>query len=140
MRAVRVGVGAVGLAALGWGLTLLAGLGRPVLDVVVWLAGGIVAHDAVLAPVVVGLGVLTATTAPAWLRPSLVRLLLVLGPLTLVAVPVLGHFGARPDNPTLLDRPYTAGWLVLALLAVVATVVDALRRRTVQEEDEEMLP
>ncbi|HMM95270.1 hypothetical protein [Phycicoccus sp.] len=140
MRAVRVGVGAVGLAALGWGLTLLAGLGRPVLDVVVWLAGGIVAHDAVLAPVVVGLGVLAATTAPAWLRPSLVRLLLVLGPLTLVAVPVLGRFGARPDNPTLLDRPYTAGWLVLALLAVVATVVDALRRRTVQEEDEEMLP
>ncbi|MBD3784776.1 MAG: hypothetical protein IE926_17805 [Micrococcales bacterium] len=140
MRAVRVGVGAVGLAALGWGLTLLAGLGRPLLDVVVWLAGGIVAHDAVLAPVVVGLGVLTATTAPAWLRPSLVRLLLVLGPLTLVAVPVLGRFGARPDNPTLLDRPYTAGWLVLALLAVVATVVDALRRRTVQEEDEEMLP
>ena len=33
---------------------------------------------------------------------------------TLVAVPVLGRFGARADNPTLLDRDYVAGWLVLA--------------------------
>jgi hypothetical protein len=36
-----------------------------------------------------------------------------------VAVPVLGRFGARPDNPTLLDRPYVLGWLVLAALTLL---------------------
>ncbi len=40
----------------------------------------------------------------------------VLGSATLLAIPVLGRFGERPDNPTLLDRNYTAGWLVLAAL------------------------
>ena len=57
---------------------------------------------------------------------------MVLGSVTLLAVPVLGRFGARADNPTLLDRPYTAGWLLLAGLVltsvVVATVVRARRR------------
>ncbi len=33
----------------------------------------------------------------------------VLGSVTLLAVPVLGRFGERSDNPTLLDRNYTAG-------------------------------
>ena len=35
----------------------------------------------------------------------------VLGSLTLLAIPVLGRFGERPDNATLLDRNYTVGWL-----------------------------
>ena len=33
----------------------------------------------------------------------------VLGSVTLLAMPVLGRFGARPDNPTLLDRDYSVG-------------------------------
>ena len=40
----------------------------------------------------------------------------VLGSVTLLAVPVLGRFGARPDNATLLDRHYLVAWLVLAAL------------------------
>ena len=52
---------------------------------------------------------------------------------TLATVPVLGRFGALPDNPTLLDRPYLAGWSVLAGLVaagvVAATVARARRRR-----------
>ena len=49
--------------------------------------------------------------------------LVVLGTLTLMAVPVLGGWGANADNPTILDRDYAAGWLVLAavILAVVLT-------------------
>ncbi|MGY2874256.1 hypothetical protein ACVW00_001446 [Marmoricola sp. URHA0025 HA25] len=43
----------------------------------------------------------------------------VLGTVTLVAIPVLGRFGARADNPTLLDRNYLLGWLVVATLTVV---------------------
>ena len=47
----------------------------------------------------------------------------VLASVTLVAVPALGRFGARPDNPTLLDRRYLAGWLVVAGLVAVGVVV-----------------
>ena len=57
-----------------------------------------------------------------------------LGTLTLLAVPVLGRFGARPDNLTLLDRNYPAGWVVVAAIvctAVVATLVFGARRNGV---------
>ena len=37
------------------------------------------------------------------------------------AIPVLGRFGARHDNPTLLDRNYVAGWALVAGLTLLAT-------------------
>jgi hypothetical protein len=130
MTVARVALGVAGAAAAAYGLYLL--LGQP-LDragnTVLWAAGGVVAHDAVIAPIVVALGVLVVTRAPGWLRVPLVRLLVVLGPLTLVAVPVLGRFGARADNPTLLDRPYWAGYLGIVAVALALTAADALRRR-----------
>ncbi|PKW26889.1 hypothetical protein [Phycicoccus duodecadis] len=129
MKAVRVALGSVGLVALAWGMVLLADLGPRLPAVLVWAVGGIVLHDGVLAPLVVVLGALAASRAPAWLRAPLVGLLVVLGPLTLVAVPVLGRFGARYDNPTLLDRPYWSGYLAVVALAVVVTAVVAGRRR-----------
>jgi hypothetical protein len=57
--------------------------------------------------------------------------LVVLGSVTLLAVPVLGRFGARPDNPTLLDRNYAAGWVVLAAATAAGVVLAAYlgRRR-----------
>ncbi|WP_299443998.1 hypothetical protein [uncultured Phycicoccus sp.] len=129
MKAARIALGGAGAAALAWGLLLLAGLGPQVLAVAVWAVGGIVGHDAVIAPLVVVVGALAAARVPGWLRPVLVGLLVVLGPLTLVAVPVLGRFGARVDNPTLLDRPYWAGYLAVVALALVVTAALALRRR-----------
>jgi hypothetical protein len=129
-RTWQVVLGVSGAAAAAYGVWLL--LAQPLerlVAILVWAAGGVIAHDGLVAPAVVILGVVAATRAPHWLRLPLVRLLVVLGPLTLVAVPVLGRFGARPDNPTLLDRPYWAGYLGLVAVAVVLTVVDALRRR-----------
>ena len=128
-RMLRPALGVVGAAGVAYGLYLL--LGQPpdrTVDVVLWAAGSVLVHDAVIAPVVLVLGVLAATRAPAWLRVPLVRLLVVVGPLTLVAIPVLGRFGARTDNPTLLDRPYWAGYLGIVAIALVLTAADALRR------------
>lgn len=96
-----------------------------------WLVAGVVLHDAVLAPL---------TIAACWLALRLVRAdrlapwatgLVLLGPLTLLAVPVLGRFGARPDNPTLLDRPYWAGWsaVVVVVCAGILVARYAGRRR-----------
>ncbi|NHA67439.1 hypothetical protein [Phycicoccus flavus] len=126
----RVVLGAAGLLVLGYGLVLLLGSGtQQLLAVATWLVGGVVLHDAVIAPVVVGLGVLAAARVPDRLRTPLVGLLVVLGPLTLAAVPVLGRYGARPDNPTLLDRPYWAGYLAIVVLALLAVAAWTARRR-----------
>ncbi len=141
LTAWRVVLGVAGAGAAAYGLWLLAQ--EPferLVAIVVWAGGAVVAHDAVIAVVVVGLGLLVATRAPGWLRVPLVRLLVVLGPLTLVAVPVLGRFGARPDNPTLLDRPYWAGYLGIVAVALVLTAVDAARRRAASTTTDDDAP
>ena len=103
------GYGAFRLLELGWA-NLAATL--------VWLAGGVILHDAVLAPVTIAVAALGTAVLPARLRAPAAGGLLVLGTVTLTAVPVLGRFGAREDNPTLLDRDYTAGWLILLTLVL----------------------
>ena len=93
-----------------------------------WLIAGAILHDAVLAMITIALGALAVRLAPAPARAPLVVAFIVLGSVTLLAVPVLGRFGARADNATLLDRHYTAGWLVLAGITLVAVVVATLVR------------
>ena len=126
----RVVLAACGAALAAYGVWLLVSrqdLGQLV-EVGAWLAGGVVSHDAVLSGLLIGLGALgTRLLTPAWRAPATVGLV-VWGSLTLVAVPVLGRFGARPDNPTLLDRPYLASWVVLTGVVLGAVVVAGLVR------------
>jgi hypothetical protein len=130
MRAARLGLGMLGLVATAYGLLLVVGLGPgPLGSVLAWVVGGVLVHDALLAPLVVALGVLAVLGTGRWWRTPLVWALVVLGPLTLVAVPVLGRFGARSDNPTLLDRPYWAGYVGVATVVLALTVAAGRRRR-----------
>lgn len=104
---------------------------------VAWLIGGVVVHDAVLAPLVIGAWAFGIRALPVRVRPPLVAGLVVLGAVTLLAIPVLGRFGALPDNPSLLDRPYGLGWLAFAGLVVVGMAVAygvARRRRDSREQ------
>jgi hypothetical protein len=128
--ASRVALGALGVGAGLWGLRLLLGLDLPDLfDAGLWLAGGVVLHDFVLAPIVLGLGVLLAARLPEPARVPAVVALVVVGLVTAAVLPTLGRFGAKSDDPYLLARPYTAWWLafvaVAALVAVVAAAVGA---------------
>jgi hypothetical protein len=113
---------AAGLLGLGYGVLLLVRLGWGNLTAAAtWLVGGVVLHDAVLAPLVVVVAVLALRRVPGpRLAPWTVGLV-VLGPVTLLSVPVLGRFGARPSEPSLLDRDYWLGWC--ALVAVVSGVI-----------------
>jgi len=105
----------IGLVAGAVGaVELLAEGGDNLVAAVVWLTGGVLLHDVVLSPLVIVLLVLGITLLPGWARPEAAAGAVVLGSVTLMAVPVLGRFGARADNPTLLDRPYLTGWLVFA--------------------------
>ncbi len=128
MRTARVALALLGSAAAVYGVVLAVGLGPAQLAaVLLWVVGGVLVHDALLAPVVVGVGVLTALHAPPARRVAILLVAVVLGPLTLVAVPVLGRFGARPDNPTLLDRPYWLGYLLVVATVLAFAVVAAAR-------------
>jgi hypothetical protein len=126
MRSARLAVGALGLAALAYGVVLMLETGRTNIGrTLVWLVGGVVAHDGVLAPVTIAVMVIASRLLPRGLRGPAAVGFVVLASLTLLAVPVLGRFGARADNPTLLDRDYTAGWLVAAAIVLVAVAAGA---------------
>lgn len=126
MRAVRVLLALAGVSAAGFGLwTLRDDEVDKLVAAVTWLIGGVILHDAILAPCVLGVGVLVARFAPAYWHKPMVIGTIVWGSVTLVAIPVLGTFGARDDNPSLLDRPYFVTWLVATFVVAIAVAVTA---------------
>lgn len=126
----RLALGALGVAVGCYGAWLLLsrGDGEDLRSAAVWLAGGVLLHDVVLAGLTLALGALVTRVLPRPARAPATVALVVLGSLTLVAVPVLGRFGAKADNPTLLDRPYLPAWLALVAVTVVLVVVASLVR------------
>lgn len=130
MRAVR---GLLVVAGVGfglWGLWLMRDFTREQLtSEAFWLAGGVVLHDAVLAPVVVLLGYGAARVLPAHLRSSSATAFLVWGTLTIAFLPVLSGQGGKPGNNTILGKPYVLSWIVLTLVLVAYAVGAALWRR-----------
>jgi hypothetical protein len=122
VKRFRWAVAAVGVAMGLYGGWLLGERPDDLLAIGTWLAGGVLLHDGVLAPLVIGICLVGARLLPDRFRASAVISLAVFGSLTLIAVPVLGRFGAKPDNPTLLDRNYLVGWLVFGALIVVGSL------------------
>ncbi|MDP3891913.1 hypothetical protein [Nocardioides sp.] len=120
-RAVTGAAGTL-LAAYGIFLLLTRQDVTQIAGAVVWLVAGVLVHDAVLAPLVLAAGWVGARLLPRPARAPAAVGFVVIGSVTLLAVPVLGRFGARSDNPTLLDRPYGAGWLLIAGLVTAAVV------------------
>jgi hypothetical protein len=131
MTAVRAAllVGGTAAAAVGTWELLRSGLSN-IVATVWWLAGGVVAHDALLAPVTLLVVFAASRRLPEWLRAPAAVGFVVLGSVTVVAIPVLGRFGARSDNPTLLDRNYLLGWLVVAAVVTVGVGLAARLRRS----------
>ncbi len=128
MSPVRMALGAFGVLVGSYGAWLLLSRGRDLVDVAFWLAGGVVLHDGVLSLLVLAIGAVALKVLPRAARAPAVVAFVTLGSLTLLAVPVLGRFGARSDNGTLLDRNYWVGWLVVAALTLAAAGVATLAR------------
>ncbi|HEX4472204.1 MAG TPA: hypothetical protein VH085_09560 [Nocardioides sp.] len=127
----------VGVAATAYGLLRLLDLGwANTRSSLVWLLGGVVLHDAVFAPIVLGVALLALRVLPRERLAPVVVVLVVLVPVTLLAIPELGRFGARADRPTLLDRPYWLGWSGLATLVVVTVFAGAVVRARRSTHDE----
>ena len=130
MRTIRVVVALLGLGAASYGATLLLDLGVDnLLATLEWVVGGVAIHDGLLAPLSVVVGVVLVRATKGRMPAPVVVGALVLGTVTIAAVPVLGRFGARADNPTLLDRSYVAGWVVFAGLTILVVLVALLVER-----------
>ena len=120
---------AIGVPVMAWGLrgilderarTHPAELGR-------WIVGSAVVHDAVLLPLVLGVGLLARRAVPAAAWAPVRWALATTGVLVLVSWPFVRGYGRSSGNPSLLPRDYGGGlvvalaavWLAAALLAVV---------------------
>lgn len=137
MRAARLLLGALGVAVATYGAWLLLERqeGAQVREVAVWFVVGVLVHDLVLAPLAVAVGWALPRVLPRAALAPVVAGGVVLVTVTLATVPVLGRFGALPDNPTLLDRPYLAGWSVLAGLVAAAVVAATVARARARNRD-----
>ena len=120
----RLLLGAIGVTMGAFGLLrfLQHDLGD-IVNAVLWLAGGVVVHDAVIAPLTLGATFLGVRLLPRRVWVVTATGLVVLLTVTATAVPVLGSWGARADNPTLLDRHYVVGWSVFAALVLLLSLL-----------------
>jgi uncharacterized membrane protein YidH (DUF202 family) len=126
----RLLLGLLGVAATAYGARLLLAEDLPdLVNAAVWLAAGVVLHDFVLVPLTLATGWTATRLLTPDRRAPVAAGLVVLGTLTLVAVPVLGGWGANADNPTILDRDYTTGWSVVAAVILVVVLVSMLLAR-----------
>lgn len=130
MRLTRGLLGAAGVVLVLVGLWRLLGTALPdLVNLALWLGGGVVAHDALIAPLVVLAGFVVLPRLPSWSRAPAVAGFVVLLSVSLVAIPVIGRFGARADVPSLLNRPYGVLWLGFAGLVVLVVLAASLVRR-----------
>ncbi len=124
MRFVRVLLGVSGVLVAAMGISKLIDRGwDEIVDVVTWLVVGTVVHDGLLAPLIVALGILVVRVLPAWARMPVIAGFVVLGSATIMAFPVLSGNGEDATIPSLLDRNYVGGWVVVAALTTLGVAV-----------------
>lgn len=126
----RILLGFTGLAAIGWGFRLLSddGLERW-RSQAVWIVGGVLAHDAVIAPLVVVLGVIAARAWRPRARGAIATGFIVWATVSVAVANVVLPIGGRPDNPSLMNRPYVLAWVVFTVVVLAATAVAMARGR-----------
>jgi hypothetical protein len=123
--------------AVGWGLILYGLRGalhhsvdtRPAQLARFWI-GGALAHDLLLAPAVLGIGIVLARIVSRR-RRTIQQALIICGPLALFAYPEIRGYGHGLRNPTSLPHNYTANLVLVAgaVIVVLAVSAAAARRR-----------
>ncbi|MGH9183023.1 MAG: hypothetical protein ACRDZ9_04280 [Acidimicrobiales bacterium] len=131
------------LFVAGWAVMVFGGVGLATnrIDIPIdafarWTVGLAVAHDLLLAPLVIGVASLVLARVPPPHRAVLQGALIVTGLVVAFAWPLVGRYGIRPDDPSTQPRDYASG--LAAVLAVVWLAAAALsvrvgRRRGGQE-------
>lgn len=121
--------------AVAGGLLLALGLFRLVTELdlgdlvalLLWLVVAVLLHDALIAPLTVGVGVVL-TRLPARGRRYVQGALIVAALVTVIAIPLIARPGTPPVVKTLLLRDYAGNLAILLGLVVgVSLVLYALR-------------
>jgi hypothetical protein len=126
---------------LGWSVIAFGVVGvmnsvwlkdRPA-EVATWVLGGLVVHDAVLAPLVTVVALLVARLLPQWMRGPIAAALVLSGLVLLFSYPLLRAFGRREANPSILPLDYGRNVIVVVAIvwavALAVVVVRLLRRQ-----------
>jgi len=133
----RLLIGLVGMAMGAFGALRFLQLDLPdIVNAVLWLAAGVAIHDGVIAPLTISVTVLATRVLPSRVRLRATVALVVLVTVTVTAIPVLGRWGARPDNDTLLDRNYVLGWLAFAAVVLLTTLLAGPVTRVLRSKGE----
>ena len=82
-------------------------------DLVKWLAGALVIHDGIIAPVVVAVGWVIAHVVPPRARRYLQTGLIVGALITIVAIPLIYRRGSQPISKAILLRNYGGNLTIL---------------------------
>ncbi|MFF3510789.1 hypothetical protein [Streptomyces sp. NPDC002573] len=123
MKVMRILAGLAGAALMGVGVSLLSDAGD-LTGVLLWLGGALLLHDAVIAPLVLVVGLLLVRGAG---RGPVRGALVVAGALTVVALPVLLRPGPTA-NSSVLPLDYPRNWLLaLGAVATVTALLTAAR-------------
>lgn len=130
MKAIRGLLLATGLIMGLWGLWLMRDFSFEQLrSAGLWLIGGIVFHDAILAPIVVLYGFVHFKTIPGYARKPATIGLILWGTISAAVFNVLSGQGGKPDNDTVINRPYLTSWLVLTVILALVVAVNIMLRR-----------
>ncbi|WP_329528334.1 hypothetical protein [Streptomyces sp. NBC_01462] len=128
MKVTRCLAGATGVALMGEGVSLLLDV-PDLTDVLVWLGGAVVLHDAVIAPLVLLAGLVLVRGG---VRGPVRGALVVAGALTVVALPALLRPGRTANSSVLpLDYPRNLliAWVTVATVTALLLAVRGFARR-----------
>ncbi|MBB5915949.1 hypothetical protein BJY24_004861 [Nocardia transvalensis] len=129
MTAIRILLGLAGIWLAWYGIDLVLEQDpASLMSTAGWFVGGILLHDAILAPVCAVVALLARRLLPDGWWASIVWGGLCTVTLLLVAVPVVQRSGAVAGNPTILDRDYPVGLLVVIAVVWAFVGLDITRR------------
>jgi hypothetical protein len=138
MRAARLVLVTIGVLVLGLGAYVLVDTValRRLPGLALWLGAAIVLHDAVISPLLFGLGVLTRRAGHRVAGSIIVTVqaVIVIGSLmTVIVLPAIVAQGLGPKNPTILPLDYGLNlglfWLALAVAGGTVSIWLYLRTR-----------
>lgn len=134
-NALRGALVIAGIVSASCGAWLLLDLNiQTLIRIGIWIAVGVAVHDFVFAPVTAALGYTGRRVLGRGWWPPIAVAAMCSATLVLLAIPVFDTPGAKPDNPTVLDRDYPLGLsvslaLVWACVPVYYAISTLVRRR-----------
>ena len=95
--------------------------------VLIFLAGVLVGHDAIVMPIVLAAGAVLIRLVPQRHRPVAQVAAVSVAAVTFVAIPLVLGFGRPADNPSVLPLPYGRNLAITLVIIAGATLLTRLR-------------